>query len=338
MIEFYCLCLVKKKEREREKKVDFSLVRTTVVMLYSTDFSFVFEDDAPDDLSYDRRVTGNLSMINPCLTITEENEEELEQLRRDDHEEELKKQNHFSKINDGSIPKITLHDNDDRADLLENDKTIEQKSTMINEDNDERLSTIYEAPSPQLRTEDEEIYDDTYDKLIVYDIANVKPIEQVKTYRSPKLDRTRLRSCFTNASIPNCPTSTMIISPSASHLCGTTTTISSKVFQPPLSISNHSHGKICLSPVSDIRNISINKSLGSFPIEQESPYKTSPISLSVPMLLLSHPIEQSTSMLDNNKSIPYEHIKRTKVIQSSSSSLSDFLIPTPSSTLKSTSK
>lgn len=155
-------------------------------MLYSTDFAFFFEDDddAPDDRSFEHRVTGNFlssSMINPCLTITEENEEELEQLRRDDHEEEeLKKQNHFSKINDGSIPKITLHDNDDRADLLENDQ--EKKSTMINEEYDERLSTIYEAPSPQLRTDDEEIYDDTYDKLIVYDIANVKPIEQVRSF------------------------------------------------------------------------------------------------------------------------------------------------------------
>ncbi len=121
--------------------------------------------------------------INSCLTITEENEEELEQLRLDDNEEELKKQNHLLKINDGSIPTITLHDNDDRADLLENDQQINQinlQRIIMNQDYDERLSTIYETPSPQPRTEDEEdIYDDAYDKLIVYDIANVKPIEKV---------------------------------------------------------------------------------------------------------------------------------------------------------------
>lgn len=170
-------------------------------MFYSTDFSFFFEDDdddAPDDLSFDRRVTTNFhstSMINPCLTITEENEEELEQIRRDDHEEELKKQNHFSKINDGSIPTMTLHDNDDRADLLENDQ--EKKTIFIDrplEDYDERLSTIYEAPSPQLRIDDEDIYDDTYDKLIVYDIANVKPIEKVREIEKNSMMNNR--DCF----------------------------------------------------------------------------------------------------------------------------------------------
>ncbi len=121
-------------------------------------------------------------MINSCLTITEENEEELEQLKLDD--EELKKQNHLLKINDGSIPTITLYDNDDRADLLENDDNSSDKQRgIMNQNYDERLSTIYESPSPQPRTEgdeeDNEIYDDTYDKLIVYDIANNKPIEKV---------------------------------------------------------------------------------------------------------------------------------------------------------------
>lgn len=337
-------------------------------MFYATDFSFFFEEDdyAADDVSYERLVNEPFipsSMINGCLTITEENEEELEQLQRDDQEEkeELKKNNHLLKINDGSISKVILHDNDDRADLLENDQqrnnSLIRQRMMINEDCDERLSTIYEAPSPQLRTEDEDIYDDTYDKLIVYDIANVKPIENVNSnnvqnhslkteslspsssssFRSPKIDQIRLRSCLSNASFPICSTSTTITSPSASHLCGTTTMITSKVFQPPFSIPNNSNGKIALSPVSDIRTISINKSLASFPIEQESPYKTSPISLSVPMLLTSHSNEQSTSMLDNNKFITNDHIKKTKMIQSSSSSLSDFLVPTPTSTLKSTS-
>lgn len=124
------------------------------------------------------------SLINSCLTITEENEEELEQLKLEDNnnQDEQIKQNHLLKINDGSFPTITLYDNDDRADILEND---EQK-IMMNQDYDERLSTIYESPSPQPRTEEEEveieedIYDDAYDKLIVYDVANVKSIEKVK--------------------------------------------------------------------------------------------------------------------------------------------------------------
>ena len=169
-------------------------------MFCATDFSFFFEEEDDDyaagDVSYERFVSEpfipSSSMINACLTITEENEEELEELQRDDQqqarkeeaEDELKNNNHLSKINDGSIPKVTLHDNDDRADLLENDQqrnSLARQLTMINEDYDERLSTIYEAPSPQLRTEEEDIYDDAYDKLVVYDIANVKPIEKVNS-------------------------------------------------------------------------------------------------------------------------------------------------------------
>jgi hypothetical protein len=119
-------------------------------------------------------------LIKGCLTITEENEEELEQLERDD--EEFKKQNHILPINDGSIPKISLHDSDDRADLLENEDSTEKQRGTMNPTYDERLSTIYESPSPQPRTdgdEDNEIYDDAYDKLIVYDVADNKPIEKV---------------------------------------------------------------------------------------------------------------------------------------------------------------
>ncbi len=164
-------------------------------------------------------------------------------------------------------------------------------------------------------------------------VINSKSKLIIPSHRSLIVDQSRIRSCFTNASFQTCPTFT--ISPSASHLCGTTTTINSKVFKPPL-IINH-NGRISLSPVSDIRNISINKSLISIPIEQESRSKSSLMSLSVPMLLLPQTNEQSTCMMDNNKLIPSQHIKKMKVIQSSSSSLSDFIIPTPTSTLKSTS-
>ncbi len=118
-------------------------------------------------------------MIKNCLTITEENDEELEQLKRDDDDEEFKKQNYLFKINDELNSKIILHDNDDRADLLENENSIDKQRTIMNQNYDERLSTIYESPSPQPRTEDDEIYDDAYDKLVVYDVANNNSIEKV---------------------------------------------------------------------------------------------------------------------------------------------------------------
>jgi hypothetical protein len=146
-------------------------------------FSFLKDDDyAPDDISYESRTSTNLihsSLIKNCLTITEENDEELEQLKRDDDDEEFKKQNYLFKINDELNSKIILHDNDDRADLLENENSIDKQRTIMNQNYDERLSTIYESPSPQPRTEDDEIYDDAYDKLVVYDVANNNPIEKV---------------------------------------------------------------------------------------------------------------------------------------------------------------
>ena len=147
------------------------------------------------------------NLINSCLTITEENEEELEQLRRDDDEEEAeqqrRKQNQLLRMNDGSASTVMLHDEDDRADLLENDDQVdacEKEQTIIananhsslihcEQDDNERLSTIYESPSSHPRTEEEdedeveeeEITDDPCDKLIVYDIATVQPIRKVGT-------------------------------------------------------------------------------------------------------------------------------------------------------------
>ncbi|CAF3597370.1 unnamed protein product [Rotaria sp. Silwood1] len=323
---------------------------------------FYDDDHLSDDISSEPSVNIiHSSLINCCVTIAEENEEELEQLRRDDEEENQRKQYHLLKINDGSIPTVTLHDNDDRADILENEN--ESDITIMNttnsfektQDDNERLSTIYESLSPQLRTEEEEddddddgeedIYDDAYDKLIVYDIANVESIEKPLTtnpkiepimspsssYRSPILDGTRIRSCYTDASLEPYSTSTSTLS--ASNLCGTTTMISSKVFTPPFLNTNE---KYFSSPVINNQNNSINKSLVSLPTKQESPSKSSPMSLSVPMLLLPTTTEQRTCMMDNNQLMLLQHVKKMKVIQSSSSSLSDFILPASSSTLKST--
>ncbi|CAF1669537.1 unnamed protein product, partial [Adineta ricciae] len=308
-----------------------------------------FDDDYSfEETSYEPIV----NIVHSCLPITEENEEELEQLRRDDDEEEQKNRNHLLKINDGSIPTITLHDNDDRADILENDddQINDSEADVIimntpnnfdsNQDIEKRLSTIYESPSPQPRTEedgDEDIYDEAYDKLIVYDIAHIEkpPIISPKSqpikspcssYRSPTIDRTRIRSCYTDASFKPCPVFTNTVS--ASRLCGTSSIVNSKVFTPPM---NNPNGKSSLSPVSNTQSCYINKSLASLPIDQQSPPKTTPMSLSVPILLLPSTNEQSTCMIDNNKLMPSQHIKTMKVIQSTSSSLSDFINSTPAS-------
>lgn len=155
----------------------------------------MFKDDdyLPDEISYEPLThVIHSSLINTCVTITEENEEELEQLRLDDEKERHKKYNHLLKMNDGSIPTAILHDNDDRADILENenDTPLINTNDVENVRNDnERLSTIYESASPPLPSEEEEeedIYDDAYDKLIVYDIVNEESMETVILYPSYK--------------------------------------------------------------------------------------------------------------------------------------------------------
>jgi hypothetical protein len=122
------------------------------------------------------------SLINNCLTITEENEEELEQLRRDDDEQEQQqKQNLLFKLNEDSIPTITLND-DNQTDIFENDNQTNEDMNNLSlmntdtfEDNIERLSTIFESPSLQLDIED----NINNDKLIVYDIATVDTLTKV---------------------------------------------------------------------------------------------------------------------------------------------------------------
>ncbi|CAM4799360.1 unnamed protein product [Rotaria magnacalcarata] len=341
--------------------VDLSDTNETIRQPQARSAIFLDDDCVLDDIAYEPPVhIIHSSLINSWLTITEENEEELEQLRLDDEEENQKKQHHLLKINDGSIPTVALHDNDDRADILENDAEspiIAMDNTNSVEkiqDDHERLSTIYESLTPQPRTDDEseedDTYDDAYDKLIVYDIANVESMKKslpmnpkvernissstsisTSSHHSPSVDRTCIRSCYTDASLEPLPTSTNNIS--ASNLCGTTTTITSKVFKLPLSNKDE---KSASSPIINTQNNSINKSLASLPIKYESPSKCSPMSLSVPMLLLPMTTETNTCMIDNNQLISFEHVKKMKVIQSSSTSLSDFITKTPKSTLKST--
>ncbi len=181
-------------------------------------------------------------MINNCLTIEEENEEELEQLRRDNEE-------------DNSTPIIILPDN--------NNNQLEDMNNYL-----ERLSTIYESPSPQPEIDD---------KLIVYDLATPTKInpEYSVPYHSSIIDRTRLGSCFSDAFFEPCPNFTNTLT--ASRLCGTTTT-------------------------------TVHKNSSSLPV-------------------INPPIIP-----------PKQHVRTMKVIQSSSTSLSDFISSTPISTLQNMSK
>ncbi|CAF1560874.1 unnamed protein product, partial [Adineta steineri] len=106
------------------------------------------------------------------------------------------------------------------------------------------------------------------------------------------------------------------------------------VFTPPFINTND---KSSVSPVINTQNNYINKSLASLPTDQLPPSRSTPMSLSVPMLLLPTTNELSACMMDNNKLMPSQHhIKTMKVIQSTSSSLSDFIMPAPASMLNST--
>ena len=149
---------------------------------------------------------------------------------------------------------------------------------------------------------------------------------------SESLDRNRLRTYYSNASFESPFTSTNVSS--ASYLCGTITAITSKGLRSPLS---NKHEENFPSPVINVQNSSLNKSLASLPIKQEFPSKASPISLSVPMLLSPTTDERSADITNNEQSLSFEQIKAMEVIQSSSSSRSDFIVSAPSSTFKSTS-
>lgn len=108
--------------------------------------------------------------------------------------------------------------------------------------------------------------------------------------RSPITNRTHIGSCYTDASFETYTDITTALS--AARLCGTTTMIMPKAYNESLSSS----------PV-------INTNI--IPDKQQSSSQSSP--------------EQLTSLKNNNRSVPSQHVKKMKVIQSSSSSLSDFL-------------
>ncbi|UJR07811.1 hypothetical protein I4U23_012094 [Adineta vaga] len=255
---------------------NFRQVNSKDAIFFEDDYSFEEINTEPSSMNL-----LHSSLINNCLTITEENEDEF-----DDDDEEI----HLIKMNTNPKSTIILLDDDNDTILYENDEQIEDGnnlSLMMNinkrEDSIERLSTIYESPSPQPEIEEDILNDDIDDddeKLIVYDLAKL-PITSSNLDSTPSTSqRTRPISCYTEASLDTCIKPNEILS--ASQLCGTTTMIMSKVYTP-----------LSFSPVTDTE------------------------------IIPSSPIEQTLSPSSSRRSS--QHIQTMKVIQSSSSSLSDFL-------------
>ncbi|CAF3506603.1 unnamed protein product [Rotaria sp. Silwood1] len=319
-----------------------------------------FDDDyLPEETNYEPSISLiHSSLISNCLTITEENEEELEQLTRDDDEEQQQQQqqeNLIEEINENSISITTLHNDNNQTDTYENDNQINKNETqdMNNrsvifldkrENNVERLSTIYEAPSPQPEIEDE-LNNDTDDKLIVYDIAKIDistkssiihSNQEFDTsnslfHLSPVVERNHINSCYTDAFFKPCPNFTNNLS--ASRLCGTTiTTMNTSKVHNPSSLLFTS----LLTTTNDENSCSLPVINGQIISSLLSPKQQSS-SRSSPMLFSTPTDDQSKSIMDNNKLSSSQHIKMMKVIQSSSSSLSDFISPILKSPLQTTS-
>ncbi|CAF3642028.1 unnamed protein product [Rotaria sordida] len=324
-----------------------------------------FDDDfLPEETNYEPSISLIHSSLNSnCLTITEENEEELEQLKRDDDEEQQQQQqqppqnqNLLIDINENLTSIITLNNDNNQSDTYENDNQINKNETNdmnslsliyidTRENNIERLSTIYEAPSPQPEIEDD-INDDTDDKLIVYDIAQIDTSTKSSINHSnqesntstslfnlsPITELNDIGSCYTDAFFK--PYTNFTNNLSASRLCGTTLMITSKVYNPSSLLStsllttNNDENSSSLPVINDQI---ISSSLS--PQQQSS-------SRSSPMLFATLINDQSKSIMDNRKlsslQQPTQHIKMMKVIQSSSSSLSDFVSLTPKLPLKTT--
>ncbi|CAF1598921.1 unnamed protein product [Rotaria magnacalcarata] len=332
--------------------IDLSDDQQTVHQQNSRLAIFFDDDFSLEENNYEPSVSLiNSSINNNCLTITEENEEELEQLQRDDDEEQRQRQKLLLEISENSIPIITLeNDNDDQTDTYENDNQMNKREIhdmnnllSINidhcENSTERLSTIYETPSPQPEIEEEEIDNNTDDKLVVYDIANVdtstkssiiQPTQESTTsttlFHLPStIDRNRIGSCYTNAFFKPCPN--FINALSASRLCGTTTMITSKVNNPSSLLSTSLLTTIHDENSSSLPAINAENNSSFLSPKQQSSSRSSP------MLFVTSVDEQPSPAVDHDKLPPSQpssqHIKKMKVFQSSSSSLSDFISPTP---------
>ena len=152
------------------------------------------------------------SLIQNFLTITEENEEELEQLKRDDDDEQQQQQHTDELLSEVycDAPSPLLFDDDDDDDDDEDDEIKQFDDDVDSEDSSmmnhllfnhsehrseyvERLSTIYESPSPQLHT-DEHADDD--EKLIVYDVADVQEAKEVNRTLSQCFVTVRISSSY----------------------------------------------------------------------------------------------------------------------------------------------
>jgi hypothetical protein len=154
--------------------------------------------------------------------------------------------------------------------------------------------------------------------LFIFSQASmIHPIPESSISNSLFHHRTRLGSRYTDTSFEPCPnfTNTLI----ASRLCGTTI-INSNVDHPSTSllIKNNDENS-CSSPV--IIPVSLSP-------KQQPPSRSSPILF---------PIDKNT-LASSSSEYSSQHVRTMKVIQSSSSSMSDFISSTPISILQNISK
>ena len=116
------------------------------------------------------------------MTITEENEEELEQLKREDDEQQQQQQENHQNLT--STIESDNNDNIEETDIIENEN-LSDMNIDKHDDNLQRLSTIYETPSPQPEIEEDNDKNSS-EKLIVYDIANINLLPKVKNSSNKK--------------------------------------------------------------------------------------------------------------------------------------------------------
>ena len=117
------------------------------------------------------------------MTITEESEEELEQLKFNDDEEQRK----CCLLENNSTSIDILYNHNERMHINENDQqinTIESENlnnlSLIEMSKYKNfLSTISESSSLQEEIEQNNIDHNLSDKLIVYDIANMNTLKNV---------------------------------------------------------------------------------------------------------------------------------------------------------------
>ena len=168
--------------------------------------------------------------------------------------------------------------------------------------------------------------------LAVHPARKLATTSNVLSHYSSITNQNHIDSCHRDVFIELSPNFTTTNSISHSYLTTTMTTSKMKNSLSLLSSSSSTNNN-------DLLPANTNSILSSLPLcrEQSS-------TLSSPILYSILTNNQSTSTIDNNDKLSLtqqsssQHITKMKVIQSSSTNLSDFISSTPTSTLQTTSK